>query len=331
MSVFTKPAIDVKQQLELLKQRGLIVKNEPKALLFLESVSFFRLTPYMRPFQDSSVNHTFIEGAGFRELSRLYDFDRRLRLLVMDALERIEVAVRARICNMMSGYGSHWYMDNGYFNAQYNHKRLMDTVIKYQNDEKLSYHKECLQIDQVKSLDDSKKQSLKNKRKIENYARHYVTTYTEPANMPMWAVLEILTFGELSHFYKGLAKSSDKKRIAQSFGLNIPLMESWLHALTIVRNICAHHGRFWNRELGIKPAIPKNADMAWVEYLQKAQPHMRIAMVLAILHYFMQRVSPHTSWHNRLFELFDGFPELNLEAMGLPKNWREDGFWMVSK
>ena len=150
--------------------------------------------------------------------------------------------------------------------------------------------------------------------------------------MPTWAIFEELTFGELSHFYKGIALDSDKKRIAQSFGLNFPLMESWLHALTIVRNVCAHHSRFWNRELGVKPAIPKaKKDMVWATYLNIPNSHMRIAMVLAILHFFMQRVSPDTSWHKRLFELFDSFPEIDLEAMGLPLNWRDDVFWQVVK
>ena len=303
---FSKPAIDVQQQLELLKQRGLKINDEKRALLFLESVSFFRLTPYMRPFQYLNSQHIFKPGTGFKDLSRLYDFDRRLRLLAMDALERIEVSVRTRVSNLMCSYGSHWYLEAKHFNAKYDHARLISTIEKIQKDEKDYYTRECAQIDKNNPKDIAKKEVLKRKRKIENYARHYELTYDEPKTMPTWAIFEELTFGELSHFYKGIALDSDKKRIAQSFGLNFPLMESWLHALTIVRNVCAHHSRFWNRELGVKPAIPKaKKDMVWATYLNIPNSHMRIAMVLAILHFFMQRVSPDTSWHKRLFELFD--------------------------
>ena len=96
MESFTKPAIDVEEQLQLLKSRGLKILDESRARCFLQAVSFFRLTPYMRPFQQpDDPQHHFRPGAGFRDLSRLYDFDRRLRLLVMDAIERVEVAARA--------------------------------------------------------------------------------------------------------------------------------------------------------------------------------------------------------------------------------------------
>lgn len=82
MESFTKPAIDVEEQLQLLKSRGLKILDESRARCFLQAVSFFRLTPYMRPFQQpDDPQHHFRPGAGFRDLSRLYDFDRRLRLL----------------------------------------------------------------------------------------------------------------------------------------------------------------------------------------------------------------------------------------------------------
>lgn len=92
MKPFQKPAIDIPAQLALLKQRGLSIQDEAKAHCFLEAVSFFRLTPYMRPFQiPEDADHAFKAGTRLRDLTRLYDFDRRLRLLVIDAIERIEV------------------------------------------------------------------------------------------------------------------------------------------------------------------------------------------------------------------------------------------------
>ena len=124
MAIFTKPAISPMQQLELLKQRGLIILEESRALRFLEVVSFFRLTPYMRPFQHSNNDHLFKNGVEFNQLTRLYDFDRRLRLLIIDAIERIEVAVRARISNVLGQkYGSHWYLDKSHFKKSYDHQQ----------------------------------------------------------------------------------------------------------------------------------------------------------------------------------------------------------------
>lgn len=278
---FNKPAIDPTIQLELLKRRGLLILDESRALCFLQSVSFFRLTPYMRPFQLLDHSHTFKQGTGFKQLSQLYDFDRRLRLLVMDAIERTEVSVRARISNILGVQeGAHWYLERQYFNQNYDHQRLLSTIEKKQQDALQDYQRECERIERLQQVTTAQKDSLKHRRQAESYARHYALTYDEPALMPNWAMLEELTLGELSHLYKGLARDTDKKRIAREFDLPVPLLESWLHTLTIVRNICAHHARLWNRELGVRPAQPKQKTFVWAVYLQSSHQHTRIAVVL---------------------------------------------------
>jgi len=330
MAIFTKPAINPREQLELLKKRGLTIIDETRSLRFLEAVSFFRLTPYMRPFQTGNGEHQFKVGTKFNQLTRLYDFDRRLRLLVIDAIERTEVAVRAHIANELSSkYGTHWYLEKEQFKKHYQHRRLIQTIQEKQQVALEDYTRECLRIEQLKTTNQQTKTYLKNKRKQESYARHYALTYHQPELMPSWAMLEEISLGELSHLYKGLAKDKDKKNIANGFDLYPPLLESWLHTLTVIRNICAHHARLWNRELGIKPAYPTQKDFNWPSYLDKDHPHTRVAIVFSILHHMMQRVSPNTGWHNRLFSLFDEFSELSLNKMGLPENWKSDRFWIV--
>jgi abortive infection bacteriophage resistance protein len=329
MAVFTKSAITPIEQLQLLKERGLSIMDEPRALCFLEAVSFFRLIPYMRPFQTGDSDHQFNGGAKFNQLTKLYDFDRRLRLVVIDAIERTEVAVRAHISNELDcKYGSHWYLDKEHFKKTYQHQRLIQAVKEKQLAALEDYTRECQRIEELKTTDEKYKTYLKNKRRQESYARHYALTYQQPDLMPSWAMLEEISLGELSHLYKGLARDKDKKSIANGFDLFPPLLESWLHTLTVIRNICAHHARLWNRELGIKPAYPTQKDFSWPSYLNKDYPHTRIAIVFSILHHMMQRVSPDTGWHNRLFSLFDEFSAISLKSMGLPNDWQEDGFWL---
>jgi len=106
-----------------------------------------------------------------------------------------------------------------------------------------------------------------------------------------------------------------------------PLLAFWLHTLTVVRNICAHHARLWNRELGIRPERPRQSDFPWPTYLHETAPLTRIAVVLAILHHLMQQASPNTRWHQRLIELFDAFPDISRRALGLPDDWQADTFW----
>jgi abortive infection bacteriophage resistance protein len=265
MNTFIKPAIIVVEQIQLLKDRGLTIQNEPQAALFLEAVSFFRLTPYMRPFQQFGDNqHCFKVNACFRQITQLYDFDRRLRLLVMDAIERIEVATRAQISNHMGPkYDAHWYLNKNLFKRGYDYERLINRIRDKQNNAYQDYHKECARIDKAKQTDSEHKTKLKLRRAQESYSRHYPLTYDNPPYMPSWAMLEELTLGELSHLYKGLAKDVDKKAIAKSLNVAAPLLESWLHTLTTIRNICAHHSRLWNRELGIKPEHPKSIQLVW--------------------------------------------------------------------
>ncbi|KHL69315.1 DNA-binding protein [Pseudomonas flexibilis] len=330
MKPFGKPAIDIPAQLELLKHRGLIIQDEDRARCFLEAVSFFRLTPYMRPFQQTDdADHRFKPSTRLHALTRLYDFDRRLRLLVMDAIERIEVAARAVISNHMGPkYGAHWYLQPRNFQRDYRHQALLDSIRAKQEKALQDYQRECSRIDASLASEDRKSQ-LKSLRAKESYARHYALTYNDPDLMPGWAAMEEITLGELSHLFKGLARDADKKAIARRLNLPGPLLQSWLHTLTTIRNICAHHARLWNRELGIRPELPKTVNFPWPQHLQKPGQHARLFTVLCILNLLMRQVSPHTSWDRRLRELLSEFTEINLPAMGFPLDWQNDPFWQA--
>ena len=332
MRVFGKPVIDITAQIELLKQRGLQIQDEARARYFLQAVSFFRLTPYMRTFQHADdQDHPFRKGSEFRELTTLYEFDRRLRLLAMDAIERVEVAVRSLISNHMGPtHGGHWYMEVRLFQHTYDHARLMETIRTKQNTAKRDYEKECQRIDRLQT-DTRRKDHLKRQRAKESYARHYPVTYDQPSLMLGWAMLEELTLGDLSHLYKGLARDADKKVIAKYLALPAPLLQSWLHTLTTIRNICAHHARLWNRELGIRPELPKKTSFQWPQALLQQGQHPRIFSVLCILKHLMHQVSPHTHWDRRLLELMQEFPSLNQRAMGFPQEWHQDPFWQITE
>lgn len=248
----------------------------------------------MKPFDKPAIpvpeQIALLKARGLRQNTQLYDFDCQLRLLVMDAIERIEVAMRAEVSNHMGPlHGAHWYMHQWLFKDSYDHPRLLDTIAKTQQKAQQDYQREAARIERLANADAARKDALKQRRKQENYARHYALTYGTPPLMPGWAMLEELTLGELSHLFSGLAKDSDRKAIARGLRVPAPLMASWLHTLTVVRNICAHHARLWNREQGIRPERPRQADFSWPTYLHEAAPLTRIAVVLAILHHLMQQ------------------------------------------
>ncbi|AZR83271.1 Abi family protein [Thiomicrospira sp. S5] len=330
MRAFDKPAINVDQQLQTLEERGLEIQNKEKAKLFLQAVGFFRLSAYMRPYQiPNNPDHLFKPNSTFRQITRTYEFDRKLRLLVMAAIERVEVSVRAVVGNYMGPKydSSHWYLDRTLFKKYYAYYRLLQTIDHKQSKAVTDYEKECRRIDKARDKTPEQKLLLKANRARENYARHYPLTYFEPDLMPGWAMLEELTLGDLSHLYAGLAKDGDKKEIAKALGLSMPLLESWLKTLTSVRNICAHHSRLWNRELGMKPELPKRSEVKWPTYFRQPKEHMRTAVVVSILQHFMTHISPHDGWLEQLFELLEQFPEIDQQMMGFPENWKNDPFW----
>ena len=123
MNQFNKPAISITEQIRILQHRGLAIQFPERAERYLEVISYFRLSAYMRPFQmninEQVVDHQFKDGTEFKQIVDLYSFDRELRLLIMDAIERVEVAIRATLNNVMANKyqtddvcsGSHWYLN----------------------------------------------------------------------------------------------------------------------------------------------------------------------------------------------------------------------------
>ena len=163
MRQFDKPAISVADQVDLLKARGLKVPDDSAAIDLLKIGQFFRLTLYMRPFQiEEDALHWFRPSTKLDALSELYDFDRRLRLLTMDAIERVEVAVRATVSNHMGpAYGSHWYMDPNIFRQHYDHTRLVSTIEKAQAKARHDFEIEVARIEQSRKASEAHKARLK--------------------------------------------------------------------------------------------------------------------------------------------------------------------------
>jgi len=95
---YTKPPLSIEQQIELLKSRGLEIPDHEQAAHYLYHLNYYRLSGYMLPFQEGTEHH-FQAGTTFEHVLNLYLFDRKLRLLLMDAIERIEVSVRTPWAN----------------------------------------------------------------------------------------------------------------------------------------------------------------------------------------------------------------------------------------
>ena len=332
MKTFNKPALPVANQLALLRERGLTIRNEVRAERYLEVISSFRLSPYMRPFQDANCeNHTFHPGSEFKQIVDLYAFDRELRLFVMDAIERVEVATRAAINNPMAvQYGAHWFMNKCNFSQYYNHDLFIDEIQKKIDDEKENLNRDIIAIEKKITNETVRQQQIENRTR-DNYFRFYAHCYDSPALPPGWAIVEILSLGALSRLFRGLAKDSDRKEIAKQFDVPHEILQSWLHTLTFVRNLCAHHSRLWNREISIPPKLPKSPHWQLPPRLvpSQVQPMRRVYVVLLILSHLMEQVSPDSEWRIRFRSLLKRYPETSLTMMGFPSDWEQHPLWKI--
>lgn len=294
---YTKPAITYQQQLQQLKDRGLAIGDEDKALHLLENISYYRLSGYWYPFLADKANHQFKNGATLEAAFKLYCFDKELRKLVISELEKIEVAIRSKMIYVLSlAHGAFWFANPQLF------------------------------IDPVKHATTLAKIGEEYNRSDEEFIKAFRDKYSDPLP-PAWMMMEITSFGSLSVLYKNLKPGRDKRAIAKHFGISDSVMETWLHSIVYLRNLCAHHSRLWNRVLSIRPQFPNNPGKIWLS--SNSISNKRSYFMLCIIKYFLQTVNPNSSFKTKLKELFTKYPSADIAAMGFPANWEEEELWKL--
>lgn len=310
--VYNKIPLSFQDQITLLKSRGLEIDNEPKALSYLQEISYYRLSAYFLPYQNAKDK--FEPNITFDQIIKTYSFDRELRLLVFDCIERIEVAIRTQIVYQMSLHynDSHWQDNQNHFITPYYNKigNLANPFAEFQ-----------AIISKAKTA-----------RTPETFIKHYINNYHKPANPPSWMCLELLTIGELSHIYRGLKNNADKKRIADFFEVHPTVFTSWLHTLTYVRNICAHHSRLWNRDLAIEPEKLLKPKGNWIN--KPFENNKRVFYFLCVLRYMLLRANPNNRMKQKVENIFNNYPTIPIKFLGIPSDgkgnlldWKIEPLW----
>lgn len=295
---YVKPVLSVADCILRLQSKGLIIANMHSAERFLRAVGYFRFRGYALPFMQVAPagflhgTREFKPGTSFEQIQQVYDFDRALRSLVMEQIDRIEVAVRAAILQELNGhFGAHWYLD------------FTKVIFKEAADQARWFAEVAKEIDRSKS---------------QQFISHYQSTYTNPRLPPSWAVAECLSFGKWSTLYKQLAHG--KNVIAKGFDLSAPILESWLHSLNNLRNACAHHSRIWNRSL---PFNPQTHPHHVSHFLTSSRFYAR-AVVIRLM---TNVIDGNPYFADGLRYLFLSNPSINPTHMGFPPDWDRDAIW----
>lgn len=283
---FCKPPTTFHEQIELLKKRGLIIENTAKALQKISIINYYRLSSYFPPFQID--NTSFVQGTSIDKIFELYEFDQKIRTLVSRALENVEITLRTRIAYYFSHkYGPFAYSNQKYFSSDFDHSQWY--------------------CDFQKNL----------QRSRENFIEKFFKEYDENKVLPLWMAVEIRSFGHLSLLFKGLNKIDYNSISKKYFGIEGKLLLSWIHTLVYIRNLCAHHGRIWNRTLAIAPKVPKKLPSEWKGIL-----YNKVFCVFLIFKKLMTIPEQWESWRNDLFQLLEEYKDIDKKMMGFPNNWK---------
>ncbi|PCI44773.1 MAG: hypothetical protein COB49_10765 [Alphaproteobacteria bacterium] len=292
----------VDEQIGILQDRGMTIDDEAKAAHFLRRVGYYRLSGYWFPFRqfddDGKPSDTFIKGSTFTDVIALYLFDRRLKLLAMDALERIELSVQVDIAHLLGRRDLF---------AHYESKFLDKDFVK----EPGNFGYEGW-LEKYHSL-------VKRSKAV--FVRHNLEKY---GKLPIWVAIEVWDFGALSFFYKGM-KGKDKTEISRKYGSERSITD-WLRSLNYIRNVSAHHSRLWNCN------IVDSASMKGFTEPLKSLKNERPFLYFCIMKQMLDVICPDSSWGQRFKELVDGFPNtgnkaISLENMGVPDDWKEWELW----
>ncbi|WP_260843131.1 Abi family protein [Sedimenticola selenatireducens] len=293
---FTKPPKSFQEQIGILESRGMIISDHGSAAHYLSHLNYYRLRGYWLPFEADQKAHSFKSGVTFDDVLNLYIFDRELRLLALDAIERIEVSLRTQWAYHLARlHGPHAYLNAGLSKNPRWHANNLSSLMK-----------ELERSDEV-------------------FVSHYNETYSVPESPPVWAVCEVMSLGLLSRWYKSLRPASTRTAIARTYDLPDRVLESFVEHMAYIRNICAHHSRLWNRRMTKTMELPRTKPKGLSANFDHQQER-KLYNTLVMIAYFMDMISPDHHWKKRLFHLLEEH-KIDARAMGFPTDWQSRSIW----
>ncbi len=302
---YNKKPISYQCLISKLIDRGLHIDALDKAEKYLENIGYYRLIGYGLPFEQFHAGQRlgrYTNGTEFEHILNAYIVDRKIRILLLSAIERIEVTLRNTINHTLGcKYDSaHWFMDQTLFNtsARFSHTGLLKEI-----------HRSAGK--RITTGSNKEKQR-------EIFIHHYYNNYDTPDYPPCWMVAEVLSLGSWSKVYEHLANSKDRKLISRRFDLPPATLQSWVHSLTFLRNICAHHGRLFGRKLPLPPSKDKSLPL---------QENNYVFNFICVIWYMLKTISPNSDW---LDQLDDELERLTSDSnfYGFPKDWLDNQFWL---
>lgn len=297
--IYDKKTFTIDEHIEQLKKRGLIINDKDLAKHYLSHVSYYRLAGYWWPMQSDKEHHVFKPNSIFEDVVALYNFDRELRILLFDVIEKIEISLRTKMIFHLSNEFDPWWFQNI---ELFKDSRALITTLNNIKEE----------VDRSKDI----------------FIREHKKKYKKDLRFPpAWKTLELTSFGSLSKLYGNLKNDiKSKDIIAKELGaVNHTYLPSWLQSIAQLRNYCAHHSRLWNRNLPGAPKMLSKPPYKWV--VDVPTDTSKLYLHLCIMRYLVNIIAPENSFSIKLKELLEKYPTVDSKALGLKPNWQNEVLW----
>lgn len=296
---YIKPPLRFEQQADLLRERGLVADRN-QLIRRLQATSYFRLSGYLYQFRKPGSDQ-FQPGTTLEQVWQYCLFDQRLRTLLLDAIEAVEVYTRTQLAY-------HFALKHGAF--RYHEPASLPNLSP-----EAFHHWQ-------RKLDDQVSRSLKSK---EEFLVHFFDKYgDEHSRPPIWLAVELMDFGSVLTFHRGVDYKI-RQQLAQPLAIPDKVFNSWLLALHTVRNRCAHHLRLWNWTLGTPVRLPKARKHP--DWHHPELRNDRIGVILTLCRHLLNQISPSNQWSKRVTRHFDDHPQIPVREMGLPVDWQQHPLW----
>lgn len=317
MNNFTKPPKTIDQLYDILIERWLKVNNKNSNFIInffsknntekeikkdLKHIWYFRLTWYLKYFQDD--NNNFYDWITFKKVLDHYIFDRKLRLLTFDAIEKIEISVKSSMNHYMTiNFWIHWYLN--------------ESLFQLTNEKKIDMYKKFI-----------KKVEKINEKPNSVFVKSYFEKYTSEKYLPSWMLIEELTIWEISTVYN-LLKTSHRISISKVYNTYEKDFWIWLQLLNTLRNISAHHWRLWNKKYITKLKIE---DVTFKKYFQtkpnidwKNEVIPNYYNAILVIYYLLNKINKNFWRLNDLNKLILKYKNIvNISNMWLTTNWKNE-------
>jgi abortive infection bacteriophage resistance protein len=319
----TKPFLTVEEQLNLLQSRGMTVSSQHHAEQWLNAVGYYRLSGYWFVFKQSTdpINagyDRFRANVDFEDVAQLYEFDRKLRGLVFEAVERVEVALRAQLAYALGGRDPLAYLDARFFRPPVSRQNGTRTF------DRIGWYRTALG-------------RVIRSRDRDTFIQHHIADLG--AVFPIWVLLGVSDFGDISKLFDGCTPDIQRE-VTDFFGLDVRFsgwsprrrhpLAPWIQQVGVFRNIAAHHARLWNRNAS--PATPGPfREVNGLEALPTTRDSSAVYGALTFLLYLVAVISPGSSWCGRMKSLIrDDFSKItgvHYSQMGFPDRWETSVIW----